>query len=410
MRLILLLLLLPLALLAQSSAPARPAAVKKPAVKPGIEVLLEHRLDLIRGKRVGLMTNQTGVDSKRRRTLDLLAARRDMKLTALFACEHGIRGDLPAGTVVPGGRDKRTGLPVYSLYGGDDRRPKKVLLDKVDVVIYDIQDTGSRSYTYIWSMAEMIAACGQHGKHLIVLDRPDIFGGLVVDGAVREEAYKSFIGLYPVPKVYGMTCGELARYLNTEYRLKCNLTVVPMSGWRRGMTWEETGLPWVPTSPKITTVRASQCFAATGGIGVLGGVLNIGMPGNTPFQCVAAPWIDARRMAAELNAQKLPGITFVATSYKSGAYMQYGVTLKITQASRFMPARTEVAILAWVRRNYPRQPLFEPRFHNIFDKANGTSSIRTRLARGESWQQVAKSWEPALSQFKARRGKYLIYR
>ena len=409
MRLLLLLLFLPLALLAQSSGSVRPQAAKKPVVKPGIEVLLENRMDLIKGKRVGLMTNQTGVDSKRRSTLDLLAARRDIKLTALFACEHGIRGDLPAGTVVPGGRDRRSGLPVYSLYGGDDHRPKKVMLDKVDVVIYDIQDTGCRSYTYIWSLAEMIAACGQNGKPLIVLDRPDIFGGSVVDGAVREEAFKSFIGLYPVPKVYGMTCGELARFLNTEYRLKCKLTVVTMSGWRRGMSWEQTGLPWVATSPKIQTLRSSQCFAASGGIGVLGGVLNIGMPGTQPFQSVAAPWIDARRMAADLKAQKLPGVDFVATSYKSGYYMQYGVQLKVTQASRFLPARTEAAILAWVRRNYPKQPLFPDKFARIFDKANGTASIRLRLARGDSWQTVVKSWEPGLAAFRAKRNKYMIY-
>ena len=384
-------------------------------VYSGLEVFLSKYTYIVKGKRVGLLTNPTGVDAHLNATVDLLKASPGVNLVALFSPEHGIRGNVRAGENVAGGKDPGTGLPVYTLYGGKDHRPSKESLSKIDVLIYDIQDVGSRAYTYIWHLAECMSACAEAGKTVIVLDRPDIFGGTVVDGPVSERRYLSFIGLYPIPRIYGMTVGELARYLNTEENIGCKLQVVPMINYKRGMSWRETGLPWVPTSPHIPSPESAMCFAATGTIGEIG-CINIGIGYTLPFQTITAPWLNAVHMTKEMNSYKLPGIRFRPIYYTpfyaaySGKAIQ-GVQIMITDPSKFKPATTEVAIICYLKKYYSAPNRFHWRSDKTatFDKAEGTSSIRKEVNAGWNFSAIVNSWKNKINQFKAKRKKYLIY-
>lgn len=387
-------------------------SVSAARVYTGLEVFLAKYANLVKGRRVGLVTNPTGVDASLRQTVDLLRRDSRVNLVALFAPEHGIRGDVRAGANVAGGRDPGTGLPVYTLYGGVDHKPKRSQLAKIDILIYDIQDVGSRAYTYIWHLAECMSACSAAGKPVIVLDRPNPLGAKVVDGPVSEKKFLSFIGLYPIPRVYGMTVGELARYLNTEEKIGCRLTVIPMVNYRRGMSWAQTGLPWVPSSPHIPTPEAACCFAATGTIGEVGG-LNIGIGYTLPFQTLAAPWMDAGRMAAELNAMRLPGVVFRPIHYRPffAAYAEQtvnGVQLHVTNPAVFHPATTELAMLWYVNKTYPgRLKWSRPA---TFDKSMGTDSVRRSIQAGTAVNDILRSWIPGVERFNARRRKYLMYK
>ena len=214
----------------------------------GLDVFMRGYTHVVKGRKVGLLTNQSGVDSRGRTTIDLLNAHPDVNLVKLFCPEHGIRGKVLAGKNVSDSRDQRTGLPIISLYGKNGYRPKPQHLADIDVLIYDIQDVGSRAYTYIWSMTESMTACGKQGVPMFVLDRPCVYGGTVVDGPMCSPSYKSLLTRFPIPRLHGMTCGEIARYFNAGYRLNCPLYVIPMSGYKRGMLYEKTGLKWVAPS------------------------------------------------------------------------------------------------------------------------------------------------------------------
>lgn len=385
-------------------------------VYTGLEVFLAKYTNIVKNKRVGLITNPTGVDAQLVATVDLLKKNPQINLVALFAPEHGIRGNVRAGENVKGGKDKQTGLQIYTLYGGKDHKPSKASLAKVDVLIYDIQDVGSRAYTYIWHLAECMSAAAAAGKTVIVLDRPDVYGGNIVDGPVSEKKYLSFIGLYPIPRVYGMTVGELARYLNNEEQIRCKLQIVPMLNYKRGMSWQETGLPWVPTSPHIPTPQAACCFAATGTIGEIG-CLNIGIGYTLPFQCIAAPWINAAYTASYLNRLRLPGVRFKPIHYIPyyAAYKErniQGVQIHVIDPGNFKPATTEIAIICFLRDTYAGTSKFHWRQdkYAIFDKAMGTGTVRKQLQSGWSYQQISNAWEPKLREFRRKRAKYLIYK
>lgn len=383
-------------------------------VYSGLEIFLSRYTKLVKGKRVGLLTNPTGVNRQLLATVDLFRQDKRINLVALFAPEHGIRGDVLAGIHFKANRDKRTGLPIYSLYGGRDHKPSPEALSKIDVLIYNIQDVGSRAYTYIWHLAECMKACAEAGKTVIVLDVPNPLGANVIDGPITEKKYLSFIGLYPIPRVYGMTVGELARYLNTEHRIRCKLYVIPMYNYRRGMSWKQTGLPWVPTSPQIPTVQAACCFAATGTIGETGQV-NIGIGYTLPFQCITAPWISAEFMSFKLNMLRLPGVRFRPVHYTPyfAAFQKkpvHGVQIHVTNPAVFKPTTTEVAILCLLQKYYPRNFKWLPKKFAKFDKAMGTSSVRRMIMRGYSYQSISNSWQPALRRFNLKRRKYLIYK
>lgn len=385
-------------------------------VYTGLEVFLAKYTGIVKNKRVGLITNPTGVDANLVATVDLLKNNKEVNLVALFSPEHGIRGNVRAGENVKGGKDPLTNLPIFTLYGGKDHKPTPAALAKVDVLIYDIQDVGSRAYTYIWHLAECMSAAAAAGKTVIVLDRPDVFGGNVVDGPIAEKKYLSFIGLYPIPRVYGMTVGELARYLNSEEKIRCKLQIVPMINYKRGMSWQQTGLPWVPTSPHIPTPESACCFAATGTIGEIG-CLNIGIGYTLPFQCIAAPWINADYTASCLNRLRLTGVRFKPIHYKPyyAAYKEQdiqGVQIHVTDPAKFKPATTEVAIICHLRDAYSGTRKFRWRRdkYAIFDKAMGTDSVRKEIQANWSYKQISGVWQPKLREFKKKRSKYLIYK
>lgn len=392
------LLLLPLVLHAQ--------------VKPGVEVLLTEQLDLIKGKRVGLITNPTGVTSQLVSTIDALSAQPGVTLAALFGPEHGVRGDIFAGEYVADTIDTRTGVPVYSLYG-KNRAPTPEMLKDIEVLIYDIQDIGSRAYTYIYTMALSMQAAARQGIPFIVLDRPNPLGGDLIEGPVLEENFKSFIGLYPIPYIYGLTVGELAQYFNQEYQFGTQLTVVPMRGWRRYMMFAETGLPWVPTSPHVPHAQTVYHIAATGCMGELSAV-NEGVGYTLPFELIGHTWIDGAKLAAALNAEKLPGVLFRPLHYRPYYFGHKdmplsGVQMHIVAPQIFRPMLTQLYILATLYKLYPEQNIFNPARVKSFDQAMGTDSVRLRLLRGDSPATIYLSWEPALKEYRAKRERYLLY-
>lgn len=382
-------------------------------VYTGLEVFLAHHKDIVKGKRVGLITNQTGVDARGRSTIDLFHADPAIDLRVLFAPEHGIRGTVKAGDTVPGGKDPKTGLPIVSLYGGKDHKPPKDALAKVDVLIYDIQDVGSRCYTYVWHMAECMKAAAENGKTMIVLDRPNPLGARVMDGPITEPRYISFIGLYPVPRTYGMTVGELARYLNVREKINAKLYVVPMANYQRGMAWQATGLPWVPPSPNIPTTSAACCFAATGTIGEIG-AYDLGLGSPEAFQIVVAEWINPKLTADALNRLKLPGVTFVPARTTKKNVLRKGVAMRLTDPTIFHPTLTEVAILSHLRRQYPDRFRFAPdndkKRLDKFDKAMGTANVRRLIDKGVGAREIAKTWQPAIEAFRQQAEPFFIYK
>jgi len=379
----------------------------------GNEVLLQDYLHLVQGKRVGLITNPTGVNSRLEPTIDVLAAHPQIQLTALFGPEHGVRGDITAGATVETFNDPRTGIPIYSLYGRT-RRPTDDMLRNVDVLMYDIQDIGSRAYTYIYTMALAMEAARDKQIPFIVLDRPNPLGGLLVEGPVLDTVFSSFIGLYPIPFVYGMTVGELAQLFNREFGINCDLKVVPMKGWKRKMLYEDTGLEWVITSPHVPHARSARFAAATGIIGELQ-TIDIGIGYTLPFELTGEAWIDGERLARELNARQLPGIIFRPVHYRPYYFTRrdsdlQGIQLHITDLRRFKPQRTQIHILTAICKLFPDQPFFQTERTRSFDRAMGTDQVRLAAARGKSAEEIIAGWQKELDQFKQTRAKYLIYR
>ncbi len=379
-------------------------------VQMGVDVFLRHHTYLVVDARVGLITNPTGRTMTGVTTVNALRQHPDVNLVALFAPEHGIEAQEEAGK--PVGDTQLDNLPVFSLYGKGRKRPTQAALDEIDVLIYDIQDVGSRAYTYIWSLAEVMAAAAERHKRVVVLDRPNPLGGLTVDGPVIEDKWLSFMGLYPVPRVYGLTVGELARYLNREHMLACSLTVVPMAGYRRDMRWEDVGRDWVAPSPHIPSPESAMCFAATGTIGTLG-TLHIGIGTEMPFQIVGAPWVNAEETARHLNAMQLPGVqfrpmTFVPETWLFRDKQVEAVFLDVADPVKFHPTRTEVAILAHFVAKYPEFKIPKERYDR-FDSAMGTSTVREALLRGDEAQQIWTQWSQEILNFSTARQKYLLY-
>lgn len=385
---------------------------QQPLVQPGVEVLLEDYLHLVREKRVGLITNPTGVDSKMRPTLDLLHEHPDIQLVVLFGPEHGVRGDVTAGEKIGNFIDGKSGLPVYSLYG-KTRKPTPEMLDGVDVLVYDIQDIGSRAYTYIYTMALSMEAARENDIPFLVLDRPNPLGGELVEGPVLDPQFSSFIGLYPIPFVYGMTVGELAQLFNREFGIGADLTVIPMRGWKRSMIFEDTGLEWILTSPHIPRARTAHYCAATGIIGELH-TIDVGVGYTLPFELVGETWIDASELARELNSQQLPGVYFRALHYRPYYFTRqntelHGVQVHILDIDHFLPVETQIYLLSTIYKLYPQQLIFETERIGMFNKAMGTDRVATEIKNGKNPQEIIASWERDLEKFKQIRKKYLLY-
>jgi len=397
-----------------------------PIVKPGIDVLRERGFDILKGKRIGLITNATGITSDLQSTVDVLFNTPGVKLVALYGPEHGVRGDGDAGKEINGFSDTRTGLPVYSLYG-KTRRPTKEMLQGIDVLVYDIQDIGVRSYTYISTMGLAMEAAAENGIKFVVLDRPDPLTGERVEGAMLDSKFKSFIGEYPIPYVYGMTAGELAQMINGEQWLsingssretgKCDLTVVAMKGWIRSMWWDETGLTWVPTSPHIPHSFTTIFAVLTGLLGELG-TANQGVGYTLPFELVGAPWIDGYALARYLNNLNMPGVQFRPISYipfyKDTTGLRYrGVQIHIIDRAAMNMTHVQIAILEALLRLFPDNNIFDrakPERINSFDKAVGTDDIRLELQNKTSVEEILKRIDQSKMQFMVKREKYLLYK
>ncbi|MEX0602300.1 MAG: DUF1343 domain-containing protein [Bacteroidota bacterium] len=391
----------------------------KNKVKPGIDVLRDQRFALLRGKRVGLITNPTGLTSDLEATVDVLYNAPGVNLVALFGPEHGVRGDVEAGRYVESYVDDRTGLPVYSLYGRT-RKPTPDMLRGIDVLVYDIQDIGVRSYTYISSMGLAMEAAGEQNIPFVVLDRPNPLGGLKVSGTMLDPAFKSFVGMYPIPYVYGMTTGELAQMINAERWLnggrRVNLHVVPMEGWVRSMWWDDTGLAWVPPSPHIPQPTTPMFYVMTGLLGEIG-TANQGVGYTLPFELVGAPWVNSHLLARHLNGLGLAGIEFRPMSYRPFYYdttgIRYnGVHLHVTERDLLDFAAVQFSILRSLLTVFPDRNIFDrarPDRIEMFDKVMGTDVIRKRLMEGWTVESLLRVVDQERAEFMIRRERYLLY-
>jgi uncharacterized protein YbbC (DUF1343 family) len=397
----------------------RAKAVDGPVVKLGIDVLRARGFDILRGKRVGLITNPTGISADGTQTIDILFQAPDVQLVALFGPEHGVRGDVEAGKYVDTYMDDRTGLPVYSLYGRT-RKPTREMLRNIDMLVYDIQDIGVRSYTYISTMGLGMEAAAENGLIFVVLDRPNPLTGNRVEGPMLDPAYKSFVGMYPIPYVYGMTAGELAEMINGEGWLnkgtKCQLIVVPMEGWNRSMWWEETGLMWVPTSPHIPHWWTSIYYVLTGLLGELGTV-NQGVGYTLPFELVGGSWINGDRLAENLNGLRLGGVYFRPLWYKpfyfdTASTRYQGVQIHMKNRDAVNMTEIQLHILAALRRLYPDKDIFGRAAASridMFDRVVGSSTLRKELMNGVSVEQLLRKLDQERAAFMIKREKYLLY-
>ncbi|HVV02247.1 MAG TPA: DUF1343 domain-containing protein [Verrucomicrobiae bacterium] len=387
-------------------------------VKTGSQVLAESGFKILRHKRVGLITNPSGVDANLNSSIDILRAAPGVQLAALFGPEHGIYGDVPAGDKVESGTDQRTGLPVNSLYGAT-HRPTREMLQGLDVMVYDLQDTGCRSYTFISTLGAAMDACGEAGVEFVVLDRPDPLGGDRVEGPMVHQGFRSFVSRWNVPYVYGMTCGELARMINGEGWItnRCKLRVVPMKGWKRSMVWEDTGLPWVLPSPHVPHGSSPLYQVATGMLGEIGGV-STGIGYTLPFECVAAPGLDAHAMADALNSYGLPGVRFRPITYKPFYFTFEGQEVGGAQIYFTDPAHAPLTAINFYAlqalRDIAKRDLFQEgaatnKSFSMFDKVNGTDASRKAFESGASAASIVASWQPGEKAFRKLRKKYLLY-
>lgn len=393
-----------------------PAAAQ---VLPGIDVLVADDFAPVAGKRVGLVLNQTSVRADpRQTTLDAFLKTKRCKVTALYSPEHGIDGAALAGEGVVSGRDSRYNLPVHSLYGST-KKPTRQMLADVDVIVYDIQDIGVRSYTFISTMIRVMEGCAEAGVPVVILDRPNPIGGSVVDGPVLDPKFSSFVGVVPIPYVYGLTAGELALMANEQGWLaggrKCDLTVIRMQGWRRSMTWRDTRLQWIPTSPHVPTPEAAFANAITGAIGEIG-IVSIGIGYTLPFELVGATWMEPREFADRMNAQNVRGLYFRPASYKPFYGMSAGKVCGGAQLIRVgeiaAPFTATVALLVTLRDAYPEQKLLSgvpDEKWAMFDKVCGTDAIRKSLLAGRSLDAIVGAWRDRLHDYIAVREGYLLY-
>ena len=389
-------------------------------VKTGIEVLKEQDFDLLKGKRVGLITNPTGVDSRFNSTIDLLHRAKNVKLVALYGPEHGVRGDFDAGEQVASTTDSQTGVPVFSLYG-KSHKPTAAMLQGVDVLVYDIQDIGSRSYTFISTMGLAMEAAAENNIEFVVLDRPNPLGGEKIEGMVTEPGFTSFVSQFPIPYVHGFTVGELALFLNKEKLLKdginCRLTVVKMEGWNRKMEFEQTGLPWVASSPHIPNAITSVFYPITGILGELY-VFNIGVGYTMPFQLFAAEWIDASELAFAMNQLKLEGMIFRPIHYKpyystSKGQLVHGVQVHLTNYNKANLSMVQFYVLQECHKLYPDKNVFElcePSRHSMFDKVCGSDKIRKVFSKSFNADDIRTLWMKDVEPFRQKAKQYYLYK
>ncbi len=390
-------------------------------VKPGIEVLRDMDFAPLKGKKVGLLTNPTGVDNKLKSTVDILAEAPGVELVALYAPEHGVRGNIYAGDTVGNAVDPATGVTVYSVYG-KTRKPTPEMLKDVDVMIYDIQDNGCRSYTFISSMGLAMEACAENGKEFMVLDRPNPVGANKIEGNLAEDSCISFVSQFPIPYLYGLTPGELAKYLDGEGLAgakgkKLNLTVIPMEGYTRDMDFRSTGMPWVLPSPHIPTPESAIYYPVTGILGERY-YMSIGVGYTEPFKLFCASWIEADKLAQRLNARNLPGLMFrpihIKPFYSTDKDKNIqGVEVYVTDVDKAPLSLTQFYVMEELADMYPEHKVFEncdkKRF-DMFDKVCGSKEIRRRFAKNYKVADIEDYWNKDVEPFREASAKYRIYK
>jgi uncharacterized protein YbbC (DUF1343 family) len=387
-----------------SAAPAQPGTVR-----PGIEVLLADSASLVRDRRIGLVTNQSGVDASGVSDVVRLRAA-GLRLVALFSPEHGFRGAADPGAAVASSVDSATGLPIYSLYGRTSA-PTDAMLAGIDVLLVDLQDAGARYYTYITTTVDVMKAAAARGIPVVVLDRPNPIGG-AVQGNVLEEAHVSAVGRLRVPMRHGLTLGELARLARADLGIPGELVVVPVSGWRRSMALDETGLPFIPPSPNLKTLES--LFHYPGLCLFEGTNLSVGRGSDAPFEQVGAPWLDTTAVLADLRRAALPGVRSAGVSFTparpgDGKYadtLLAGIRLEVTDRATYDPTATAVYILTAIRRRHPREFRWIAKH---FDRLAGTTGLREAIESGVDPDAIVRGWEPARREFLARREAVLLY-
>jgi uncharacterized protein YbbC (DUF1343 family) len=404
-------------------------------MKLGVDVLFDSQLDLLRGKRIGLITNPTGVDGRFRSLVERFRATRELQLAALYGPEHGVRGNAQAGEYVAFYRDEHLGLPVFSLYGQSMQPPADMLtnidaymrsydtqhtgktveremLQAVEAMVFDLQDVGTRVYTYVATMAYAMQAAAEAGIPFFVLDRPNPIAGVTMEGPILEyPQHSSFIGLYPVPLRHAMTAGELARLFNARFLPRpARLTVVPMEGWARAQWFDETDAPWVMPSPNMPTPATAAVYP--GQVLLEGTNLSEGRGTTRPFELFGAPWIDGYVLARELNALGLPGVVFreawfTPTFSKFAGERCGGGQIHVVARAEFRAVATTLAILETIRRLHGAKLELHA---DYYDKVMGTARVREAFERGEPWSSIVADFAAGLAEFEALRAPHLLYR
>ena len=396
----------------------------QPKVKTGIEVLRDRGFDVLQGKRVGLVTNPSGVDSQLRSTIDILFNAPGVNLVALYGPEHGVRGDVYAGGKVSDSKDAATGLPVYSLYGAT-RKPTQAMLEGIDVMVYDIQDVGVRSYTYISTLGLVMEACQEKGIEVMVLDRPNPLGGNKIEGCYVEPGFHSFVSQYKIPYVYGLTPAEVALLINAEglnrgqkgdqAPAKCKLSVIPMEGWTRDMVYEDTGLPWVLPSPNIPFKESPMYYAASGVCGELYGFMNIGIGYTLPFQLFGATWLDPVKLLKKMESYGLEGVSFRTIWFKPFSGSQKGelvggLQFFFTDYEKARITEVQFYVMQAVAELYPDKKAFEIiSGYGLFDKVCGTDYVRTTFGKRYKVEDIIDYWRKDETSFRELSQKYHIY-
>jgi uncharacterized protein YbbC (DUF1343 family) len=387
-------------------------------VRLGIEVLLNDKISLTRRARVGAVVHPASVLSDLRHTADVLTESDDFRLSCLFGPQHGARGEKQDNMVESEFyRDPNTNLPVYSLYG-KTRHPTEEMMRDLDVLLYDLQDSGARVYTFIHTMAYCMEACAAYSKHMIVLDRPNPINGSQVEGNLLNPEFRSFIGLYPIPMRHGMTIGEMALLINSEFGIQCELSVVRMKGWRRSYWFDDTGLPWVQPSPNLPTLDSAVVYP---GMVLLEGThLSEGRGTTRPFELAGAPYIDSRNFAAYLNKLDLPGVWF-RPAYFQPTFQKWagticgGIQIHVKDRARFEPYLTGISIISAARALYPekfewRQPPYEYEYEKMpIEILCGGKEVPEMIESGASCDQIRQSWQEDVSAFFRLRKPYLLY-
>jgi len=387
-------------------------------IKTGIEILKEQHFKCLEGKHVGLITNPTGVDNQLRSDIDILFNAPNIKLVALFGPEHGVRGDAHAGDAVKNDTDEITKLPIYSLFG-KTRKPSKEMLKGIDLLIYDIQDIGCRSFTYISTLGNIMEAAAENNIELIVLDRPNPLGGEKVEGNIVEDDCKSFVSQFKIPYLYGLTCGELAQYLNGEQMLsgQCKLKIIKMKGWKRRMTYDQTGLQWIPASPHIPQPISAMFYPISGIAGELDNI-SIGVGYTIPFQLFATPWVDALKLTDRLNRLQLPGVLFRPIYFTpfyavgKGDKMQ-GAQVYITDYKKATLCDIQFYVLQEMHSLYPDHDIMKEASQSrmsMIDKVCGSKQIRKLFCEHYQWKDAKEYWDKDISTFRKTSRKYYLYK